>query len=189
MKRIMRTLTCCCFFILLKTYGCTEVVLSTDRTFVSENLTLTFTCSTTNDASYIGVHKHYHILVRMGYINNNCTIRRYDNLLSSCSCINNKTYKCTTQPMTRLNNTDEWYCIASVEGIAFKSNVVSIDVRVPIALVTLRPDLDKPMTVNEEETLLFTCNAFNGLPAANITWFMKIIQTILTAILLCQIIQ
>ncbi|XP_052805911.1 hemicentin-1-like isoform X2 [Mya arenaria] len=113
------------------------------------------------------------IISKMGYQDSACKIIVFSNTMTNCSCVNLNTYTCTTDPMTRLNNTDLWTCNATVEGLVFQSNVVSIDVRVPIVSVIISPDSDKYMTLNEEDELLLTCEASYGMPAANITWFMN----------------
>ncbi|XP_052806632.1 uncharacterized protein LOC128235886 [Mya arenaria] len=153
----------------------TDVVLSTDRTFVTENYTMTFTCSTMNNDSVINIDliQNEAIISKMGYQDSACKIIVFSNTMTNCSCVNLNTYTCTTDPMTRLNNTDLWTCNATVEGLVFQSNIVSIDVRVPIVSVIISPDSDKYMTLNEEDELLLTCEASYGMPAANITWFMN----------------
>ncbi|XP_052804200.1 uncharacterized protein LOC128234181 isoform X2 [Mya arenaria] len=154
--------------------GCSDVFLSADRQFVTEYSALTFTCSTLNDARFADFYENRETHVaRIGYKGNKCTSIIYDRV-SNCSCLNLTTYTCTTIPLNRTNNNDIWSCVSTQHNLAGtkSKNYITIDVRVPIASVSISPHQNNPMTINEGEVLQLTCETSYGLPAANISWYL-----------------
>ncbi|XP_052807070.1 hemicentin-1-like isoform X2 [Mya arenaria] len=153
--------------------GCADVFLSADRQFVTENSTLTFTCSTLNDVHFAEFYENQKRVVRIGNLDK-CSSTIYDPV-SNCSCLNLTTYTCTTNPLNRNNYNEIWSCVSySHQNTGTKSkNNITIDVRVPIASVSISPQQNNSMTINEGEELQLTCETSYGLPAANISWYLE----------------
>ncbi|XP_052803504.1 uncharacterized protein LOC128233726 isoform X3 [Mya arenaria] len=154
--------------------GCSDVFLSADRQFVMEYSALTLTCSTLNDCRYVDFFKNHKLAGRIGYIENKCSQIIFEPV-SRCSCLNSTTYTCTTNPLNRLNYSDIWSCVSSShQSVGTKSkNDITIDVRVPIASVSISPQQNNSVTINEGDVLQLTCETSNGLPAANISWYLE----------------
>ncbi|WAR06432.1 CNTN6-like protein [Mya arenaria] len=153
-----------------------NVYLTAETAFVKENMTQIFTCSSEQTAKFVELLKYNDkYAATIGYPKDECVIqiRAY---VSNCSCVSPTCYKCTSYPLTRLNFTDPWICVgtfSSIEGvdITSKSNVLHVDLRVPIVLVDISGEGSGSITIHEGDALQLICDAPNGIPAANITWF------------------
>ncbi|XP_052804955.1 hemicentin-2-like isoform X2 [Mya arenaria] len=148
---------------------CTDVVLSKDREFATENETLTMICSTGSGYEFVSFLNETTTIGSIVYTDGIC----HTNIkTANCSCVNVTTYTCTTNTLTRLNNNEPWRCRATRNGIGIYSNEVSIVVKVPIKTVSISPDILDSITISEGNALRLTCEAANGLPFANISWYL-----------------
>ncbi|XP_053373249.1 nephrin-like isoform X3 [Mercenaria mercenaria] len=167
-------------FVLQREFVRAEVVLSPSTAVVSENNSVTLTCTYNGDETlpYVAwsVSKRSESTKSntLGVITADCTavVINVDTSLYNYTCLNNKQYTWTIKKVTRHNDGDKYRCDVDTPSPGnIRSNNVSLSVQVPVTSVTLVEPSTSPVTVNESTEAKFKCQASGGLPAASVSWY------------------
>ncbi|XP_052806549.1 hemicentin-2-like [Mya arenaria] len=85
---------------------------------------------------------------------------------------NSTVYTLTIDPVTSSMRGDTWRCLANDNSdITVRSNVITIQVTVPIRNVNMTSPTISPVIVNEALTAEFVCTTTFGLPQASVRWY------------------
>ncbi|XP_052804058.1 hemicentin-1-like isoform X1 [Mya arenaria] len=173
----MTTIAFWCLIAVLKTLECTNVTLTIEPQVTFENNSVLYKCTAGYDAPVLELSSGQsptslsRILYSI-YTVPNCTVKFAINstvFIDSCSCDKNNLV-CITESITR-EQSGFWKCQDFFASDRF-SNLVELRVSVPITEAIIASDELNVITINDTEQLTLTCEAPDGLPAANISWFL-----------------
>ncbi|XP_052803752.1 hemicentin-1-like isoform X2 [Mya arenaria] len=176
---IINIVTSLCLLNVLAQCGAYTITLEVDKAYIEENQTATLTCTTDTDQGFMqflytpsaratnptetAVYVIYNTTSRACYmyvLNNE--------VVSDCSCENSTRYICNTQPLTRHNIGDAWFCL----GANIRSNTVHTNIIVRIQTAQILENITELIDIQEGELVKLTCESTFGNPAANITWYL-----------------
>ncbi|XP_052804065.1 hemicentin-1-like isoform X1 [Mya arenaria] len=169
------TVTILCFLAYFRITDCTDISLSIKPQVTLENNLVSFKCTAGYDAVALAIQSKKtsdEKIVLSIYFNSSCSIRR--------GTIPEFTYNCTCEYQTRIlecfittisrRYNGFWRCTDIFERKS--STFVELRVTVPIQEAIIPSDVQTVLTVNDTKQLALECEAPNGIPSANISWFI-----------------
>ncbi|XP_052803219.1 hemicentin-1-like [Mya arenaria] len=163
--------TILCFLVYFRITDCNDISMSIKPQLSLENNSVSFKCSAGYDALTLAFSQSFKTVVYSVFNDSSCVIRigTRPEFVDQCTCdYQTKSLECFIATISRREN-GLWQC-EDFFGPTL-STFVALRVTVPIQKATIQSDVQN-VTINDTKQLSLICEAPNGIPVANISWFL-----------------